>query len=680
MNPHLVLEVPDTPERIVRSTNSSSRPSVEREVIEIRTDSSSSHHRRSIGTAPHDTEQLFRQARLARLLSEAFEPKTSSQSNSEALDGSSNARAETINLSPNSPSPVPHHIGHARGRIGKYPLGEGGEGSQNGKHTSVEFLGVGSTLPSRHVGRPRSRPGINIAKEEKLVTDNKDLAGVNDKGKGVVQFGDSQPMSKQAPPSPLQSDVPQRLVSRRRLVRNGCISPCNTAKANSKSAADGVNREIHSSLAQAREQDKGKGIDPNMESQSNSHSVERCGNARKGKEIVDDHAVVNGQGEERFLPDRANPRRDGDLNVIVDPSSTSGSSDGQGWISTRHHTDKLLHESNPIIIQGEGRSQDSLSENRRQRSIRRKRKYSSTSYPPGESSSSSSFLDSEISYLGSSHHPKNFRSIRTGNTRRTRTVLGPVIEVDETSPIVEVGEVHNRSGGLTNSSGEKARQIESDELLARQLQEQLYNELPGVMHREQINANIALSVQQEENARRAASSSSVRRDRNNARGARTAHPHVRTASRTPSRSRGIFRSLPVPFAELVRSIEWSTTDVDLNLDNFFQAMEEVELGNDTDDEIPNFQQMQRDFNETKKRHHCTSGLEMIMRCYCHWITTITAILELHRIRSTICRNQLSRIIILKSHVPSASRNPQSATPSGIYHACTNFTKIASTNG
>lgn len=34
-----------------------------------------------------------------------------------------------------------------------------------------------------------------------------------------------------------------------------------------------------------------------------------------------------------------------------------------------------------------------------------------------------------------------------------------------------------------------------------------------------------------------------------------------------------------------------------NLDNFFQAMEEVELGNDTDDEIPNFQQMQRDFNE-----------------------------------------------------------------------------------
>lgn len=34
-----------------------------------------------------------------------------------------------------------------------------------------------------------------------------------------------------------------------------------------------------------------------------------------------------------------------------------------------------------------------------------------------------------------------------------------------------------------------------------------------------------------------------------------------------------------------------------NLDNFFQAMEEVELGNDSDDEIPNFQQMQRDFNE-----------------------------------------------------------------------------------
>lgn len=67
---------------------------------------------------------------------------------------------------------------------------------------------------------------------------------------------------------------------------------------------------------------------------------------------------------------------------------------------------------------------------------------------------------------------------------QSQATLGPVIEVDELSPAVRnttsqsIDDVHN------DDSDARARQVEADEMLARELQEQLYHEGPVVEGRE----------------------------------------------------------------------------------------------------------------------------------------------------------------------------------------------------
>ncbi|XP_073112164.1 uncharacterized protein [Elaeis guineensis] len=110
--------------------------------------------------------------------------------------------------------------------------------------------------------------------------------------------------------------------------------------------------------------------------------------------------------------------------------------------------------------------------------------------------------NSEVSYLGSSFHPSDARSTRARNSQHHSVQLGPVIDVDELrSPEATCSDSQERT--VSDDSSFRARQVESDELLARQLQEQFYNELLGFENTEEIDANIALSLQQEENAPRA---------------------------------------------------------------------------------------------------------------------------------------------------------------------------------
>ncbi|CBI33356.3 unnamed protein product, partial [Vitis vinifera] len=83
--------------------------------------------------------------------------------------------------------------------------------------------------------------------------------------------------------------------------------------------------------------------------------------------------------------------------------------------------------------------------------------------------------------------------------------MEPVIEIDEQSP--EIRHVASRNGGSMNNddSDARARQIEADEILARELQEQLYHEMPvdgGVG----IDAHIAQMLQQQEQVQPTSSS------------------------------------------------------------------------------------------------------------------------------------------------------------------------------
>lgn len=112
---------------------------------------------------------------------------------------------------------------------------------------------------------------------------------------------------------------------------------------------------------------------------------------------------------------------------------------------------------------------------------RRQKKHKLTSKNPGECSTSVS-EDSDIVFLGSSWESLNSRSFRDRN-RQPRGSLHQVIEVDELSP--EMTQLSPPiSGGLecmdNDNSDARARQLEADELLARELQEQLYQEIPVV--------------------------------------------------------------------------------------------------------------------------------------------------------------------------------------------------------
>ncbi|KAF2314115.1 hypothetical protein GH714_022353 [Hevea brasiliensis] len=89
--------------------------------------------------------------------------------------------------------------------------------------------------------------------------------------------------------------------------------------------------------------------------------------------------------------------------------------------------------------------------------------------------------DSEILFLGSSEASSSSRSSRTLNRQ------------------------HQGLGSMNDDSDSRARQVEADEILARELQEQLYHETP-IFGGSEIDENIAWVLQQEEDAFRNASS------------------------------------------------------------------------------------------------------------------------------------------------------------------------------
>ncbi|CAI9776953.1 unnamed protein product [Fraxinus pennsylvanica] len=93
--------------------------------------------------------------------------------------------------------------------------------------------------------------------------------------------------------------------------------------------------------------------------------------------------------------------------------------------------------------------------------------------------------DSEIVFLNSSGESSNPRSTSSGTSR-----LQPIIEIDD-SP-----ELKRESYG----EDARARQLEADEMLARELQEQFYNEMP-VLGVGEVDEHIALALQQEESGR-----------------------------------------------------------------------------------------------------------------------------------------------------------------------------------
>ncbi|KAG2567354.1 hypothetical protein PVAP13_7NG122772 [Panicum virgatum] len=192
----------------------------------------------------------------------------------------------------------------------------------------------------------------------------------------------------------------------------------------------------------------------------------------------------------------------------------------QGWRTTHNHTSKL-----PISLMGkltcssqqESESSTPSSQDHGSGATimasdimgtktimigRGRRKHASTSSHPGESSIAHD--EPGASFVSP---PK----IIAGRNRTSHRHDIPVITIDDITP-----EARSSSSGYSNGTSVDPTiqaQLESDELLARQLQEQLYNESPRFAPTEEMDAIVAMSLQHEEDTH--PTSSSVRRFPNN---------------------------------------------------------------------------------------------------------------------------------------------------------------------
>ncbi|CAK9178183.1 unnamed protein product [Ilex paraguariensis] len=382
------------------------------------------------------------------------------------------------------------------------------------------------------------------------------------RGKGIDIVDASQPRAGKRSSALVHSITFPRVIRQKKLVRNGCISPHNIAKAKHVAAKHGnvnvgqkttgcMESNCPPNLINLRDLitednnsqgDTGKGVtnhpfllkDPevktmhlssrsstnfnekaNVTSNASGDTV-RCFEGLSGINNTDnrlknlrfsssdeDQHIFRGKGEPCVVLQQ-------DENGVVRRDIGNGSSartDNEypknlDLISCQHGIAPVVSQRlsyvRPQLLQSD---EASLSENT---TVRRERP-GSISRNHGECSTSA-FDDSEIVFLGSSGESLNPRSVRNQSCHDLG-ILDPVINLDEFSPEVRHGSSHTMGCSSYNDSGARARQVEADELLARELQEQLYNEVPGVAVGE-IDAHIALALQQVEDTQHAFSSGS----------------------------------------------------------------------------------------------------------------------------------------------------------------------------
>ncbi|CAL5068847.1 unnamed protein product [Urochloa decumbens] len=495
--------------------------------------------------APSDTDHIFKQAEAARVLalSENLKANVSlHKSDKTEISVENERRAEKRGL--DQSSSISSHISCSvtGGRSLGCRVKDGKVSEQDANHRNASFLGVGSGLPTIPVGKPRNRACTG--------TTNRLKAGAGiclGSSSGAVK-GELVTNKAITEPSSASCGVPQRHVGQKRLVRNGCISPSNIPKrsvnADEKQEMCSQSGHLHHPHPQLDAFDRGNVIDLtdnspimtrqrytekdklisgyNMDtraakklrtdragktlipesvyhaSSSNRSELGLSGCNNKGKEISSGILDIDQIGDTNFRSSAGTP------SVVIHDSPNMD--EEQGWRTTHNHTSRL-----PISLMGklscisEGESGSSAPSTRIIGGGRRR--YASTSSHPGESSSAHD--EPGASFVSSS-------KITAGRNHTSHQHDIPVITIDDIPP-----EATSSSSGYSNGASVDPTiqaQLESDELLARQLQEQLYNESPRFAPREEIDAIVAMSLQHEEDTHH--TSRPVRRSPNNTRGAR----------------------------------------------------------------------------------------------------------------------------------------------------------------
>ncbi|XP_043721423.1 uncharacterized protein LOC122668917 isoform X2 [Telopea speciosissima] len=408
---------------------------------------------------------------------------------------------------------------------------------------------------SLHAIANSSRAPSNDCKGATTVDDTYMVTAVaSDHMKNIEWTHDSRPNTRES----LQPIMSPRRTGQKRLVRNGCISPFNIARAkqtsenHGKSSVDGEQADVGGVISNGEgsscqisivgpdsegklaDRDKGKRVMRDLNT-AEEHNVEgmqlsssmTCFCRGSVNHAEEDNGIRYGSGnafrcldgiggwrstrnrskmasvppfDEVDFPSRSDQRH---FNIIENKDHVSVVKNGSATdLVEVSNQSSLQHSPTSLLAQS---SSSVMSESAREKGQQRganklmkwQKKEGSTRSNLGACSTSTP-NDSDGAYLLSSGEPPNARSIRRRNPHH-RGNSGPVIVIDELSPETRGGNSFDISQLVDNDSDARARQMEADEILAQQLQEQLYSELPGAVG--ELDANIAWTLQQEEDAR-----------------------------------------------------------------------------------------------------------------------------------------------------------------------------------
>ncbi|XP_010542983.1 PREDICTED: uncharacterized protein LOC104816022 [Tarenaya hassleriana] len=356
--------------------------------------------------------------------------------------------------------------------------------------------------------------------------------GMNNKGKEKIDFS-SDPQDKKEDYAVSSTRSIISAFGHRRLVRNGCISPhAITTKA--KQAVE----QLTSPNGDISDQNGGEKTASGDLSSIDIREIVAEDDIRsraKGKRVIG-HSQTSKDDGAKFV----------DLPTSINGESMGSRSQnrlkamGSSHPSVRHNIDRH-HETGR---RGENDSRGNLKSVSRveeheicaldREANKRLRRNGSTS---------AVFDEHGVSIVGTSREASRSRPARIKNHQR-RDMQNPVLEVDESSPEVRVSCCQGTRRVENDESNVRARQIEADERLARELQEQLYQEAQ-VFGDEEINENIAWMLQEQENTVRAFPTRDPRRS-NPASSVAHGRSRLRTRFQQSSSSRG--RNIPQPRA------------------------------------------------------------------------------------------------------------------------------------
>ncbi|GAA0187191.1 hypothetical protein LIER_34479 [Lithospermum erythrorhizon] len=337
----------------------------------------------------------------------------------------------------------------------------------------------------------------------------------------------------------------------KRFVRNGCISPMNIAKGkqpveNYKSGSKGM-----------EESDYCPGADTASRDHIPVQNIgDYCSGSSKGKEVL----VNNSDGSSELFKARTSASINEKNNrYSANRDSVPSFPCADGWVTTHsqssqnnflsplsrdvHHIP--IEDDNPYVV-GQASGNKSLRKynefdastghlamkpqfsrtngrsHKAHKTLSKRQKQGSTLSTHAECSRSAAD-DSEIIEISS---PRNDSRSQLTNNILPNAVgnnIVPVINIDEATP--EVQHISPHSTGCSSNEDARTTQVELDERMARELQEQFYSEDYTVGTNEQIDAHIALSLQQQEESRRTVS-----------RGRRpVSNPRVSSSGRSASR-------------------------------------------------------------------------------------------------------------------------------------------------